>query len=119
MREVRRLEPRDFDVRTLAKELPQPCPKALGLDHDSRKLTHLRRDLCLVAKVRHEAQLPRRNEQQRAGSRESGEIPDVRQTRYEQAIEMRRGERLHERGDALGATVSHAMLASTSEAPTA
>ena len=69
--------------------------------HDAREIADLLRDLRLVAEVGDAAR--RRagvTNEQRARAGESGEVADVGQAGEQQAVEVRRGEAVDERGDA-------------------
>ena len=64
-------------------------------------------DLRLIAKVGHQPRDARRDEQQRARAGEPGQVPDVRQTRDEQPVDVGRRQSVDERGEPPRPRISH------------
>ena len=108
MQHVRRLEPQHLDGRHRRQLLPEPRPQAGGLDRDPGDRPHLGDDLRLVAEVGDEDDVACRDDQQRAGSGEPGEVSDVRETGEQQSVEVCRRQAVHERGESHRPHVDHA-----------
>ena len=87
---MRRLEPDDLECAGLPPSSCQsPVQRLCGSIDDAREIADFVHHLRLVAEVGEQHDVARRDEQQRARSREAGEVPDVRQARDEQPVEMR------------------------------
>ena len=63
--------------------------------------------LGVIPEIRNEMEIPLRDEQERARTREAGEIANVGKARDDERIDVSRGDCFAERGDARGTTVRH------------
>ena len=109
MLDVRGLEAEHLDGAELRELLPKSGPQAGRLDGDPREVANFVHDLRLVPEVGDQDQIARGDHQQCAGARESGEIAYVGQTGEQQAVQVRRGEAVDERGHPTRTRIGHAL----------
>src|SRR5437016_1891981 len=107
MQQMRRFESDEFDPVQSGAKSPQSGPEALGLDADIGEVADFFTDLRVIAEIGDEVKIALSNEDERAGTGESGEVAHVRETREHECVDVRRGERVTKRGDARRAAISH------------